>query len=96
MEDAVARQNFCSNCVPRLELDQRARDARLSLVKVERLLVRRVPRRRFQLVRVFVGRLFSERRADQTPGSLSGSSGGSMPGIDPAGFDACRLARSAA
>ena len=92
----MARQNFCSNCVPRLELDQRAREARLRLLKVEHLLVR-LPPRRFQLVRLFVGRLFSEPKGNQDQASPNSSSGSSIPGIDSAGFDVCHaLARGAA
>lgn len=84
----MARQNFCSNSVPRVELDQRAREARLRLVRVERLLVRRVRRRRFQLVRLSFSRLFSEPKVDRTEGSLTHSPEGCMPEIDSAWLQA--------
>ena len=83
MEDAVARANLCSNSVPRVELDHRARDARLRLVRVERLLVPRAGKG-FRLVRLFVWRLYREPKGKRTQRSLSRPRGGSMPEIDSA------------
>ena len=80
----MARQNFSGNCVPRADLDQRARDARLSLVKIERSLVRRLPRGRFQLVRLSVWHLFREPKVARTEGSPGSSREGSIPEIDSA------------
>ena len=83
MEDAVAKENLCSNSVPRVELDHRARDARLRLVRIERLLVPRAGKG-FRLVRLFVWRLYREPKGERTQGSLSRPRGGSMPEIDSA------------
>jgi hypothetical protein len=41
MEGAMSKTEFWMNSVPRVELDQRARDARLRLERIERLLVPR-------------------------------------------------------
>src|SRR6202158_2849359 len=41
MEDAMARVNLWNKSVSRVELDHRARDTRLQLVRVERLVVPR-------------------------------------------------------
>jgi hypothetical protein len=38
----MSRQNLWNNSLPRVELDQRARDARLQLDRVERLAVPRL------------------------------------------------------
>ena len=83
MEDAVARVNLRNNSVPRVELDHRARDARLRLVRIERLLVPRAGKG-FRLVRLFVWRLYREPKGARTPGPLSRPRGGSMPEIDSA------------
>src|SRR5437763_16466400 len=40
-EDAMARTNIWNKSVPRVELDQRARDAGVRLVQIERLIVPR-------------------------------------------------------
>ena len=77
----MARIKPCSNSVPRVELDHRARDARLRLVRIERLLVPRLGKR-FSLIRLFAWRLYPEPKAGRTPGSLSCPRGGSTPEID--------------
>jgi hypothetical protein len=41
MEDAMLKETLWSKSVPQVELDQRARDARLQLERIERLLVPR-------------------------------------------------------
>src|SRR5260370_2016183 len=41
MEDAMARRKLWSNSVSRVELDQRARDARIRLFRIERLFLPR-------------------------------------------------------
>jgi hypothetical protein len=41
MEGAMLRTNFWSRSVPRVELDQRSREARLRLERIERLLILR-------------------------------------------------------
>jgi hypothetical protein len=82
MEGAMTRPKPWSNCVPRVELDHRARDARLRLVRIERVLAPRVARRRFQLVRLFAWRLLSEPKVDRTEDSPSSSRKDCMPEID--------------
>jgi len=80
----MARLDLRSNSVPRVELDHRARDARLRLVRIERLLAPRVTGKGFRLVRLFVWRLYREPRSGQTQGSMSRPRGGSIPEIDSA------------
>ena len=80
----MARPNLCSNSVPRVELDHRARDARLRLVRIERLLVPRTAGKGFRLLRLFGWRLYREPRSGRTQGSMSRPRGGSIPGIDSA------------
>ena len=79
----MARVNLRNNSVPRVELDHRARDARLRLVRVERLLVPRGGKG-FGVIRLFVWRLYREPKGARTQGTLSRPRGGSMPEIDPA------------
>ena len=43
MEDAMAKRKLWSNSVSRVELDQRARDARIRLFRIERLFLPRAP-----------------------------------------------------
>ena len=81
MEDAMARIKPCSNSVPRVELDHRARDARLRLVRIEQLLVPRAGKG-FRLFRLFAWRLYPQPKAGRTPGSLSCPRGGSTPESD--------------
>jgi len=76
----MARPNLCSNSVPRVELDHRARDARLRLVRIERLLVPRAAGNRFRLLRLFAWRVYREPRSDRTQGSMSRPRGGFYPG----------------
>src|SRR5437870_5089057 len=83
MEDAMARRKLWSNSVPRVELDHRAHDARVRLVRIERLLVPRAAAARSWLtpvVRLLCFRIYgNDRRGDRTPGSLSKPRGGCMP-----------------
>jgi len=72
MEDVVARANPLEKNVPSVELGHRARDARVRLDRVERLLVPKVgkPRSGLRLLTRFVGlRLNSKRPGGQTEGS---------------------------
>jgi hypothetical protein len=65
MEDAMTRPNFWSKSAPRVELDHRARDARVRLVQTERLLVPRGPVASFWLspfVRLLGSRAGGKRR----------------------------------
>jgi hypothetical protein len=48
VEGAVMRTNLWSKSVPRVELDQRSREARLRLEQLERLLVSRAALRRYR------------------------------------------------
>jgi hypothetical protein len=88
MEDAMAR-NLCSNSAPRSELDHRARDARVRLVRIEQSLAVRAARRGFRLVRLFSWRVNRAPKGGRTQGSLSAPRGGAMPEIDAAWFAAC-------
>ena len=68
----MLRTNLWNNSVPRVELDQRARDARLRLEQLERLLAPRAAAARSWLRRVVC--LFSfgyGSRGDRTRGPLS-------------------------
>jgi hypothetical protein len=85
MEDAMAR-NLCSNNAPRADVDQRARDARLRLVRIEQLLVVRAGRRGFRLVRLFGWRFNRAPKLARTRASVSTPGGGAMPEIDSAWF----------
>jgi len=85
MEDAMAR-NLCTNNAPRADLDQRARDARLRLVRIEQLLVVRAGRRGFRLVRLFSWRLNRAPKLARTRSSVNSPHGGAMPEIDSAWF----------
>jgi hypothetical protein len=61
----MARPDFWSKSVPKVELDQRARDARVQLVQIERLLVPPGPVPRFRLapfVRLLGSRAGGKRR----------------------------------
>jgi hypothetical protein len=92
MEDAMARRSLLNKSVPRVELDHRARDARLRLVRIERLLVLRaaVPVWLSALVRLLGFRIYGKRRrGDRTRGSLSNRQHGCMPEIDSVGFEGC-------
>ena len=66
----MPRTNLWSQSVPRVELDQRSREARLRLQRIERLLIPRAAVRQSRLRRVLY--LFSVgmyRRALQEPSS---------------------------
>ena len=79
------RANLWNKSVPRVELDQRARDARLRLERVERLLVPRAavtaswPRRAYRLFFLAVSGAGS--RGRRTGGSLTNRRSSSMPQI---------------
>src|ERR1051326_1333700 len=62
MEDALARINRWNKSVPRVELDQRARDARVRLVQIERLIVPRASGAGFLAKPVWPAARFSRRR----------------------------------
>src|ERR1041384_3148126 len=52
MEGAMAK-NLCQSSAPRAELDYRARDARLRLVRIQQVLAPRARGKGFRLVRLF-------------------------------------------
>jgi hypothetical protein len=85
MEDAMSRPNLWSKSVPRVELDHRARDARVRLVWVERLLVPRAPVASFWLspfVRLLGSRTGGNRRNGGRGGGSQGNPRlGCMPEI---------------
>src|SRR5215472_14512597 len=53
MEGAVSRTNLWSHSAPRVELDQRSREASLRLEQIERLLRPRARARHFRFWRLF-------------------------------------------
>jgi hypothetical protein len=53
MEGAMPRTNLWSQSVPRVELDQRSREARLRLEQIERLLIPRAAVTHSRLRRLF-------------------------------------------
>src|SRR5436309_13751238 len=71
MEDAMARINLWNKSVPRVELDQRARDARVRLVQIERLIVSRASIAGFWLSPL--GRLLGSRAGGNRRGGGQGS-----------------------
>ena len=80
----MARPTLRSNTVPRVELDHRARDTRLRLVRIERLLVPRPAGKGFRLIRLVARRLYRAPKSGRTQGSMSRPRGGSIPEIDSA------------
>src|SRR5262249_39109012 len=83
MEEAMAKQNLLPKNVPRAELDQRAREARIRIERLERLLVPRVEAPNFwqkPLVRLATLRLNgNDRRNGQTGNALIDQQQGRMP-----------------
>jgi hypothetical protein len=93
MEDAMARPNLLSKSLPRVELDHRARDARLRLVRIERLFVPCAAVAGFwlrRLIRLLGFRIFGNgRRGDRTAGSLSDPRNSCMPETGSVCFEGC-------
>jgi hypothetical protein len=75
MEGAMLKANLWSKSVPRVELDQRARDARVRLERIERQLVLRATSTHSSLRRLFYlfssGISVSASRESRTRGPLS-------------------------
>src|SRR5256714_15694027 len=65
MEGAMAK-NLCSSSAPRAELDYRARDARLRLVRIQQVLAPRARGKGFRLVRRFAWRVSRTPRLART------------------------------
>src|ERR1700730_898845 len=93
MEDAMARRKLWSNSISRVELDHRARDARLRLVRIERLLVPRAAVPGFwlsPLVRLLCSREGGNGRSGRRGGgSQSNPRLGCRPEIDSVRFEGC-------
>ena len=89
----MAKRNLLSRSLPRVELDHRARDARVRLVRIERLFVPCAAVASFwlsRLVRLLGFRIFGNgRRGDRTAESLSNPRGSCMPETDSACFEGC-------
>ena len=85
MEGAMLRANLWNKSVPRVELDQRARDARLRLERIERLLVPRAAVTASWLRRVlcrFSFGIYGDRsRGNRTRGPLSNRRSSRLPTI---------------
>jgi hypothetical protein len=83
MESAMPKDNFWSKSVPRVELDQRSREARLRLERIELLLAPRAAVRHFRLRRlrclIGVGIYGGASRESQTRGPLSDRRPSRMP-----------------
>jgi hypothetical protein len=79
--------------VPRVEIDQRVRDARLRLERIERLLVPRAPLTASWLRRVLClfssGRYGEARQGNRTRGSLSNRRPSRMPKIQEDWIEVC-------
>jgi len=93
MEDAMARTNPWSKTVPRVELDHRARNVRLKLIGIERLVVPRAAVPGFwlsRLVRLLGFWIYTRRRrGDRSGPSLRNGRDGCLPEIDPVWFEGC-------
>ena len=86
MKGAMWKAILCNKSVPRVEIDQRARDARLRLEQIERLLVSRAALTASSLSRVLCLFGFARPgegwRASRTPGPLN-NRWPRVPQIDP-------------
>jgi hypothetical protein len=91
----MLRTNLWNKSVPRVELDQRARDARLRLEQLERLLAPRAAAARSWLRRVVCLFSFSYgSRGDRTQGPLSNRRPSRSPKIPDIWLDARGSSRS--
>jgi hypothetical protein len=85
MEGIMPRKNLWNANVPRVELDQRVRDARLRLERIERLLVPRAAVTNSWLRRVFylfrLGIYGNASQGNQTTGPLSNQRPSRLPKI---------------
>jgi hypothetical protein len=88
MESAMPRNNFWSESVPRAELDQRSRAARLRLERLERLLAPRAAVTHSRLKRLFclirVGGYVGAPRESRNRGPLSDQRPSGTPTIPAA------------
>src|SRR5204863_8891833 len=91
MEGAMAK-NLCSSSAPRAELDYRAREARLRLVRIQQVLAPRARGKGFRLVRRFAWRFSRAPRLARTRAPVGAPRPSAMPEIDSAWFpDAARF-----
>jgi hypothetical protein len=88
MEGAMAK-NLCSSSAPRAELDYRARDARLRLVRIQQVLAPRARGKGFRLVRRFAWRFSRAPRLARTRAPVGAPRPIAMPEIDSAWFPGC-------
>jgi hypothetical protein len=93
MEGAMLKANLRSKSVPRVELDQRARDARLRLERLDRLLVPHAAATDSGLKRalwLFSFGIYGEaRQGDRTRGTLSNRRPARMPKIQRDCLELC-------
>jgi hypothetical protein len=89
----MLRANLWNDSVSRVELDQRARDARLRLERIERLLVTRAvvtySRRRRLLCLFKVGIQYGERRLSRSRGPLRNRRPSRTPTIHEVWLEMC-------
>jgi len=88
MEGAMAK-NLCSSSAPRAELDYRARDARLRLVRIQQVLAPRASGKGCRLVRFFGWRFSRAPKLARTRAPMSAPRPSAMPEIDSAWFPGC-------
>jgi hypothetical protein len=88
MEGAMAK-NLCQSSAPRAELDYRARDARLRLVRIQQVLAPRARGKGFRLVRFFGLRFSRAPKLARTRAPVSAPRPSAMPEIDSAWFSGC-------
>jgi len=92
-------KNLCQSSAPRAELDYRARDARLRLVRIQQVLAPRAKGKGkgFRLVRLFGLRFSRAPKLARTRAPVSAPRPSAMPEIDSAWFSGCgALPRSVA
>jgi hypothetical protein len=88
MEGAMAK-NLCSSSAPRAELDYRARDARLRLVRIQQVLAPRASGKGFRLVRLFGLRFSRAPKLARPRAPVSAPHSSAVPEIDSAWFSGC-------
>src|SRR2546423_765510 len=88
MEGAMAK-NLCSSSAPRAELDYRARDARLRLVRIQQVLAPRARGKGFRLVRRFAWRVSRAPTLAPTPAPGGAPRPSAMPEIGSAWVPRC-------
>ena len=82
-------KNLNSSSAPRAELDYRARDARLRLVRIQQVLAPRASGKGCRLVRFFGWRFSRAPKLARTRAPMSAPRPSAMPEIDSAWFPGC-------